>query len=702
MRINLLAAIFAVFVLSFTLISGCKKIEIKEPPKAVNGLLDLTSWNFSKDGNVKLNGKWEFYWDQLLTPDDFNKSKQKLTGYYYVPSFWTDYKDLNLPLFGKATYRIIVNTNLNQIAGLKTPDAYSSKKIWINGKLFHDTIDKYPDVSNLPYRTSEIYTFDNSQKIEIVLQVANYLDCLSGIGDSPELSDIQSIQKNKESKVIFEMFLISICFILGCYHIVFFIFRTKDRASIYLALVCLGAALRAFTTGEYLIMDVFPDMPYWIVSKLTAIPFPFITFCYVLFIYKLFEKECSRKLTFIIASLSFLVLILELLVPNKFLNVLIMMYIPCVIFACLYIIIVSAIAAKHKQEGAVFVLSGFLFVVISFINDVLFYYQLVDTGFYMPIGITVFIFCQLMILALRFNKSFAHIENLTGVLSDLNVNLEKKVEVRTKELLKSNNELNAVMEELRKSKDRLWSEMDLARKIQTILLPKYPYIEGYNIAAYMEPAAEVGGDYYDVINMEGVDWITIGDVSGHGVTAGLIMMMVQTSIRTVMAGSGELKPEAVLRQVNRVFSENVSRLTEDKYMTISVIACLRNGHFYHSGLHQDIMIYREKSREVEIIETNGMWLGLMDNIRGIPRDDEFVMQSGDVMLLYTDGITEARVEDFIENKEIVSNMYGADRLKKVFIEYGGRDVMEIKRGILESLTGYKCRDDVTLLVIKKN
>ncbi|MCP4135249.1 MAG: AAA family ATPase, partial [bacterium] len=81
---------------------------------------------------------------------------------------------------------------------------------------------------------------------------------------------------------------------------------------------------------------------------------------------------------------------------------------------------------------------------------------------------------------------------------------------------------------------KLEKEMEIAANIQTGLLPQNPFIKDYEISAYMNPADDVGGDYYDIINAEGRDWIVIGDVSGHGVPAGLIMMMVQTSIHTVL------------------------------------------------------------------------------------------------------------------------------------------------------------------------
>ena len=197
-------------------------------------------------------------------------------------------------------------------------------------------------------------------------------------------------------------------------------------------------------------------------------------------------------------------------------------------------------------------------------------------------------------IALANSITFSHL----ALMKD---NLEHLVEERTEELVKA---MRA-----------LWGEMELAKKIQTVLLPRSPSISGLEIAAFMQPADEVGGDYYDVINAEGIDWLVIGDVSGHGVPAGLIMMMVQTAIHTVLAGKPDLKPDIMLSRVNRVITENIKKLNEDRYMTITVIASLAGGKFHFSGQHQHIMIYRCGSGTLDLVETDGIWLGIAESLK---------------------------------------------------------------------------------------
>jgi len=292
----------------------------------------------------------------------------------------------------------------------------------------------------------------------------------------------------------------------------------------------------------------------------------------------------------------------------------------------------------------------------------------------------------------NFNTMIETISGARKKLDDYAQNLEFKVEERTEELKAAMEEMAAINDQLVQTRDALWGEMELAKKIQTVLLPENPSINGYDIAAFMEPADEVGGDYYDVIQEGDRDWIVIGDVSGHGVPAGLVMMMVQTSMHSVLSTNPHMEPSELLRLVNKTIASNIKRLGENKYMTMTVLLRDKNNTFYFSGLHQDILIYRKESGTVEELETKGMWLGVMDDLTGTLENDTFVMKPGDMMVLYTDGITEATQGN---------EMFGEDRLRKMVEKYGKKTPEDLKKNLLTELRKYKRDDDITALILKK-
>lgn len=251
-------------------------------------------------------------------------------------------------------------------------------------------------------------------------------------------------------------------------------------------------------------------------------------------------------------------------------------------------------------------------------------------------------------------------------------------------------------EELRRTLAELWTEMDLATKIQTVLLPQEPDLPCYRISARMIPASSVGGDYYDVLRVDGVDWILIGDVSGHGVTAGLTMMLVQTAARTVLLSAGararEITPKELLTAVNASVRSNIEKIGADQYMTIMALR-LEGNRVTYAGLHQDVLVYRKRTGAVERIGTRGIWLGLVDDTSDLLDDDGFEMNEGDTLLLYTDGVTELPAE---------SALLGTDGLAALLQRIARESTLPqtIVEGVVERVRGGPVKDDVTLLAAR--
>ncbi|MDJ0763635.1 MAG: SpoIIE family protein phosphatase [Myxococcota bacterium] len=194
----------------------------------------------------------------------------------------------------------------------------------------------------------------------------------------------------------------------------------------------------------------------------------------------------------------------------------------------------------------------------------------------------------------------------------------------------------------------------------------------------MTPADEVGGDYYDIINAGNRAWIIIGDVSGHGVPAGLVMMMAQTAIRTALDQNPALSPSELLTVINGTIRENIQLMRENKYMTLTAFAVHDNGTFHFAGLHQDVLIYRAQSQSIEIIETNGMWLGIVEDMHGMLDDHQLHLNVNDAVLLFTDGITEAQKKNGSADSENAKvDMFGDERLRGVFQSVGDRSTEEM-------------------------
>jgi serine phosphatase RsbU (regulator of sigma subunit) len=246
--------------------------------------------------------------------------------------------------------------------------------------------------------------------------------------------------------------------------------------------------------------------------------------------------------------------------------------------------------------------------------------------------------------------------------------------------------------ELTEALGELWGEMRLAHKIQAALVPLEPTLFHCDVAAKMKPAADVGGDYYDVINAGGREWILIGDVSGHGVSAGLVMMMCHTAVRTVLRGNPGVSPQELLGQVNTVLTENIRQLGEDKYMTITAFRREPGGTVCFAGAHQDVLVYREGSDTVETFETRGTWLGLKKDIAESMVEKSLTLGAGDVLVVYTDGITEAMRQ---------GTMFETSGLRDILSLSRGKTAKEILEEAFRALDGFEVADDATMLVVRQ-
>jgi sigma-B regulation protein RsbU (phosphoserine phosphatase) len=247
----------------------------------------------------------------------------------------------------------------------------------------------------------------------------------------------------------------------------------------------------------------------------------------------------------------------------------------------------------------------------------------------------------------------------------------------------------------RAERERLVRELELAERIQTSILPRHPQVPGLDIATVMLPATEVGGDYFDVLPMVDGCMMGIGDVAGHGLNTGLVMLMLQSAVSTAVALKPDLTPTDAYLAVNRVLYENIrNRLLQDEHVTLALIRYRTNGHLTIAGAHDDILIFRARTGEVEIVTLTGFWAGAIADVAELTVDQYMQLEPGDVVLLYTDGSTEAM--------DAQRQLFGRDRLAREFAQVGRKPVTEIRDQLLAAVQRWlhHQEDDIAFLVAR--
>ncbi|WP_353621100.1 SpoIIE family protein phosphatase [Labrenzia sp. R4_2] len=263
----------------------------------------------------------------------------------------------------------------------------------------------------------------------------------------------------------------------------------------------------------------------------------------------------------------------------------------------------------------------------------------------------------------------------------------------------ANSEISHLNEQLASENVRLGAEIEVARQIQMMVLPtqnELGEIDQLEVAAFMEPADEVGGDYYDVLQLGDRVKIGIGDVTGHGLESGVLMLMVQ-SVAVALQEQGPSDPKQFLVALNNAICRNIKRTKTDKHLTLCFLD-IEHDKLTLTGQHEELILLR-RSGAVETVDTLdlGFPVGLEDNISEFVRPLPMPFERGDTVVLYTDGVTEA------ENTK--GEMYGLDRLIASTKDHGHKDAARMLEAMIADLRSHigsaAIFDDITLLVARR-
>jgi len=280
-----------------------------------------------------------------------------------------------------------------------------------------------------------------------------------------------------------------------------------------------------------------------------------------------------------------------------------------------------------------------------------------------------------------------------------------RLEELIKQVTQARDEIQALNKRLESENLRMEAELDVTRQLQQMLLPtaaEIEQIEGIDIARFMQPAAEVGGDYIDILNHNGSVKIGIGDVTGHGLESGVVMLMLQTAIRTMLVNEEE-NPVHLMEIVNRTLYYNMQRMNIDKILSLvlldyAVASGGRAGRIRVSGQHEQLIVVR-RDGQVTLQDTLdlGLPLGLEATIAGFVDEVAIDLQPGDGVVLYSDGITEATNE--------AGKFYGLQRLCEVVSRHWSQPAETIKERVVTDVQNFVGQqplyDDLTLVVVKQ-
>ena len=435
-------------------------------PTAKKGVLDLRKWIFDptfNEGEIDLDGDWEFYWKKLISPEEFKMRESceqeippkevcssldtKPNRYSFLPKMWIDETEellvdnvvqkVNLHSFGYATYRLQILTEYKHNLALRLPFIGTAYNLYVDGILLlsDGKVGINESESDSGRRVNTLQIPNHGDKIDLVIQISNYATKYPGIWTSLKLGDSKRIIKIRERKLFFESSITGILFIMGFYHLVVYSLRRKDKSPLWLGLFCINLCLRTLLTGENYLLEIIPSMNFSLAIKLEYITMPLGSLFFTRFLISLYPEETNPIGNKLFYFFSFLLIFIIIFFKTLVFTTLLIPIQIYIIINIVYIEYIVIRAIRSKKEYARIILYSGVLLICTVINDILYMNSMIKTSFYTSYGLVFFLFAQSYILAAKSSRAFSHVEELSRSLIHSNKDLQGARDRATKAYL---------------------------------------------------------------------------------------------------------------------------------------------------------------------------------------------------------------------------------------------------------------------------
>ncbi|MEK6782166.1 MAG: 7TM diverse intracellular signaling domain-containing protein [Bacteroidota bacterium] len=401
----------------------------------VQGRVNLSQHTFGNGHPVDLSGTWGFYWNKLLTPEDIDR--HQISQWIEVPGSW--HRQGPYSTLGFATYRLALTLPDQNNLSLYFPIINASAKIWINGELVMETGRTGTGKNSYSSKLSSTIVSlpEKTRDLDIIMQVANYSYFSGGVGATPLLDKTSSlhIQINNSNGV--KNFFAGSLIAMFMYQLILYLLFQRGNSYLWLALICLGVALRALIThgGSFLLPTLYPsvDWEYW--KKIEFGSVYAIVAIFPLYVYHLFPAHAPKKPLIIFITIAITLCLAVMVTPQYRYGQLLEISHIGLLLAFIYAVYSISKAWKSGNTDARIILLGVLaafpFILAEILKNSVLYPVNIQFMYLVESGVLVFLLFQVYLLANHYAKSYKSLETL-------NQNLEMVVAERTNELTTAN------------------------------------------------------------------------------------------------------------------------------------------------------------------------------------------------------------------------------------------------------------------------
>ncbi len=706
-----------------------------DKPYAINGVLNLTDYHIKHI--VKLDGDWEFYWDELISPADFKKRDVDGDTFTTVPGTW-DNLEKQFPSVshqGIATYRLRIYKQFdNTDFGIRLNRVDVAYKIWINDTLLYEAGKVATNKEDIvPAKEIKTHYFNSkSDKIEIILQVSNFNYNKGGIESSILFGTAKKMQSKENWSLALSFFLFGLLLIVAVNHIILYWLRRDVTSSLYFALLIFSIAFNFILIGNHSIVSLlFPNMSWAMQLKLDYLGDYISLFLFLKYISSLFKEECSHKVIKLVliysVALSIFVLVTS---PLTFSYSLTQLHIVVAIIT-LYILFVLSKAIVSKKEGSKQAMLGTFVLILAIANDVLNNHLIISTFNLLPYGLAIFIIIQSYLISFRLSKAYQYSVQLTDELDYFNDNLEKIVKDRTSKILQQKEELevqseslivandeivkiNQILEgqsvEINKKNKALTDSVNYAKRLQEAVLPEQRILDENfpNHFIFFKPKDIVSGDFFwygevdsswDFDEASKTKIIIAADCTGHGVPGAFMTLLGHNFLHLIVNIQEVIDPEQILYKLDQLVIETLKQResgTMKDGMDIAVMSIDEEKEIVNfSGAGNPLFFIR--NGELEEIRGANFGIGGVLRKEKVFTPTKIPYQKDDIFYMVSDGFA-----DQIGGPD--GRKYYKKRFKELLVKIHQKPMQEQKEilnNIFEEWRGEKKQiDDVLVMGIK--
>lgn len=438
---SVFSLLFHAALLMFLLTSlGCSR-QGKGLPVAENGVIDLSGWDPARDGPVALDGQWEFYWDQLLTPDIFRADAEPpaMSGYLDFPGFWKDHvlDGRPLPGMGQATFRLrVLSGPASRKLGLRLFSLPAAYRLWVNGQLVA--------AAGIVGQTAEAETAERSLVMarlsddegprELVLQISNHYFRRGGVHHQILLGEPDQLEQDHIQRWCWAMFFAGSLLVMSVYHLILYFLRKKDLSTLYFGIH--GLAMTIISTSldsSYFLANSFMPPKYnSLIGNISLTCYAIMPSILYRFYRSLYRDVFASIIKHVIDARSLAFLAIVLFLPSQYVFTVLPFYAITSLFINVCYLVLLIFCFRHGYDNALLLLFGCIILVATSLSEIYINIFGTSTGTLLPLGLAAFMLAQACALARRFTKAFTDVESMSRAMEASNVALRAEMEERSR------------------------------------------------------------------------------------------------------------------------------------------------------------------------------------------------------------------------------------------------------------------------------